>query len=82
MTRQELQKQILQLPMSDRLQIVQSVIASIQQETSLPVSKQDSNSTFVQTLDPWTQSLVGIASSDSSDIASESYIDYLEKKYS
>lgn len=82
MTRQELQKQILQLPMSERLQIVQSVIASIQQETNLPVSKQDSNSSFVQTLDPWTQSLVGIASSDSSGITSESYIDYLEKKYS
>jgi hypothetical protein len=33
MTLQELQKQVLQLPMSDRCQLVQTVLESIQQET-------------------------------------------------
>ena len=33
MTLQELQKQVLQLPMSDRWQLVQTVLESIQQET-------------------------------------------------
>jgi hypothetical protein len=33
MTLQELQKQVLQLPMSERWQLVQTVLESIQQET-------------------------------------------------
>lgn len=33
MTLQELQKQVLQLPMSDRWQLVQTILESIQQET-------------------------------------------------
>lgn len=39
MTLQELQKQVLQLPMSDRWQLVQTVLESIQQETILPSKK-------------------------------------------
>ena len=36
MTLQELQKQVLQLPMNDRWQLVQTVLESIQQETISP----------------------------------------------
>ncbi|MFN9552754.1 MAG: hypothetical protein ACK56O_00470 [Dolichospermum sp.] len=39
MTLQELQKQVLQLPMSDRWQLVQTVLESIQQETISPSMK-------------------------------------------
>ncbi|WP_353929411.1 hypothetical protein WJM97_13930 [Okeanomitos corallinicola TIOX110] len=39
MTLQELQKQVLQLPMSDRWQLVQTVLESIQQETISPSKK-------------------------------------------
>ena len=39
MTLQELQKQVLQLPMNERWQLVRTVLESIQQETISPSKK-------------------------------------------
>lgn len=79
MTLQELQKQALQLPISDRWRLVQSVLTSIQQETLSSISP----SPIVKPLndlDPWTQSLIGIIQLGAEN-PTESYVDYLEKKY-
>lgn len=80
MTLQELQNQALQLPISDRWQLVQSVLTSIQQETLLSISPTPSVE-FIADLDPWTQSLIGVIQLNADD-SIESYIDYLEEKYS
>lgn len=80
MTLQELQNQALQLPISDRWQLVQSVLTSIQQETLLSISP-TSSVEFIADLDPWTQSLIGVIQLNADDFI-ESYIDYLEEKYS
>lgn len=76
MTLPELQKQALQLPISDRWRLVQLLLASIQQETS------SASSTLkpLTDLDPWTQSLIGVITLDTAD-TTESYVDYLEEKY-
>jgi hypothetical protein len=80
MTLQELQNQALKLPISDRWQLVQSVLTSIQQETLLSISP-TSSVEFIADLDPWTQSLMGVIKLNADD-SIESYIDYLEEKYS
>ncbi|MDZ7957680.1 MAG: hypothetical protein RMY34_07200 [Aulosira sp. DedQUE10] len=71
MTLQELQKQALQLPMSDRWQLVQNLLASLQQETSSGLKKGN------------LSRLRGIAKSTetpSGDIEAD-YINYLTEKY-
>jgi Ni,Fe-hydrogenase III component G len=75
MTLQELQKQVLQLPISQRWHLVQSVLASIQKET---LSSMSDNLTE---LDPWTQSLIGVIQLGEEN-PTDSYMDYLEEKYS
>ncbi len=80
MTLQELQNQVLQLPIRDRWQLVQSILASIQQETLLSISPTPSVE-LITDLDPWTQSLIGVIQLNADD-SLESYIDYLEEKYS
>ncbi|MBE9200952.1 MULTISPECIES: hypothetical protein [unclassified Nodularia (in: cyanobacteria)] len=72
MTLQELQKQVLKLPMSQRWLLVQTLLESIQQETQ-PVSKKGNLSR-----------LHGIAkgtdiSSDENIVAD--YVSYLTEKY-
>ncbi len=60
MTLQELQKQALKLPISDRWRLVQSVLTSIEQETQIstfPIAKVES---IAEDLDPWTKSLIGV----------------------
>ncbi|MBD2442914.1 hypothetical protein H6G25_06810 [Dolichospermum sp. FACHB-1091] len=72
MTLQELQKQVLQLPMSDRWQLVQTVLESIQQETISP-SKQGNLSR-----------LRGIAKSvniSNNENINRDYVTYLTEKY-
>ncbi|MCE2720089.1 MAG: hypothetical protein ACK57R_02645 [Dolichospermum sp.] len=72
MTLQELQKQVLQLPMSDRWQLVQTVLESIQQETISP-SKQGNLSR-----------LRGIAKSvniSNDENINGDYVTYLTEKY-
>jgi hypothetical protein len=76
---QELQKQALQLPISDRWRLVQSVLKSIQQETLS--SNLNSSEKFLTDLDPWTQSLVGVIQLREEN-STEPYVDYLEEKYS
>ncbi|VXD22780.1 conserved hypothetical protein [Planktothrix serta PCC 8927] len=71
MTLQELQNQALQLPISDRWQLVQSVLTSIQQETLLSISPTPSVE-FITDLDPWTQSLIGVIQLNADD-SIESY---------
>jgi hypothetical protein len=80
MTLQELQDQVLQLPISDRWQLVQSLLSSIQQETLLS-SPPNLNENSFAGLDPWTQSLIGVIQSVTEE-PTESYVDYLEEKYS
>ena len=79
MTLQELQNQALQLPIRDRWRLVQSLLTSIQQETLLFNSSSPSVNP-VTDLDPWTQSVMGVIQL-SAEEHTESYIDYLEKKY-
>lgn len=82
MTLQELQQQILQLPLQDRWNLVQSLLASIQQETASNISTSpDLDEQFLANLDPWTQSLVGVVQLDTDD-STDTYINYLEEKYS
>ncbi|MCU0532518.1 MAG: hypothetical protein MUD14_01225 [Hydrococcus sp. Prado102] len=80
MTLQELQNQALQLPISDRWRLVQSLLSSIQQETLLYIPPNPSENSFTD-LDPWTQSLIGVIQLSAED-PMESYVDYLEDKYS
>jgi hypothetical protein len=80
MTLQEIQNQALQLPVADRWRLVQSLLSSIQQETlilSLPTATVNS---FAE-LNPWTQSLIGVVQLGTEE-PTESYVDYLEEKYS
>jgi hypothetical protein len=79
MTLQELQTQALQLSIGDRWHLVQSLLSSIQQETLL-LNSPNLNETGVIGLDPWTQSLIGIIQLSTNP--TESYVDYLEEKYS
>ena len=72
MTLQELQKQVLQLPMNDRWQLVQTVLESIQQET-ISLSKKGNLSR-----------LRGIAKSvniSNNENINGDYITYLTEKY-
>jgi hypothetical protein len=72
MTLQELQKQVLQLPMSDRWQLVQTVLESIQQET-ISASKKGNLSR-----------LRGIAKSvniSNDENINGDYVTYLAEKY-
>lgn len=79
MTLQELQKQALQLPISERWRLVQSLLASIQQETLSPISPSPTVKPLTD-LDPWTQSLIGAIQLGAENLA-KSYVDYLEEKY-
>ena len=79
MTLQELQNQVLQLPIGERRRLVQILLNSIQQETQ-SFSPPNPNE-MLTGLDPWTQSLIGIIQLSAED-PTESYVDYLEEKYS
>jgi hypothetical protein len=76
MTLPELQKQVLQLPIKERWDLVQSVLASIQQETLsfIPLSATVEPLT---NLEPWTQSLIGVIHLEQEN-TTETYVDYLE----
>jgi hypothetical protein len=76
---QELQDQALKLTISDRWRLVQSVLASIQQETLSSITP---NPTVkpIPNLDPWTQSLIGVIQLGEENPI-DSYVDYLEEKY-
>ena len=91
MTLKELQNQALQLPISDRWLLVQSVLNSIQQETLRSGSTSQTMKPLTDPvppflrgvrgdLAPWTQSLVGVIQLDGEN-TTESYVDYLEEKY-
>ncbi len=80
MTLQELQKQALQLPISDRWRLVQSVLTSIEKETLSSISP-NSTTQPLTNLHPWTQSLIASIQLHT-DSLTESYGDYLENKYS
>jgi hypothetical protein len=79
MTWQELEKQVLELPISDRWHLVQSLLASIQQETLSSIPPNPTRESLSD-LDPWTQSLVGVIRLGSED-TTETYVNYLEEKY-
>lgn len=69
MTLQELQKQVLQLPISERWQLVQAVLTSLQQETRSEVKPRN------------LSRLRGIAkSANISNDDKEDYIAYLTQK--
>lgn len=80
MTLQEIQNQALQLPIGDRWRLVQSLLSSIQQET-LVLSPRKTNMNSLAELNPWTQSLIGVIQLGTEE-PTETYVDYLEEKYS
>ncbi|MEB3291097.1 MAG: hypothetical protein VKI82_14360 [Leptolyngbya sp.] len=87
MTLQELQQQITQLTVQDRLQLVQILIASIQQDTQNFQAANSNQSQDETTLDvdlaslhPWPKSFIGILQQPLDDHQG-AYIDYLEEKY-
>ena len=77
---QKLQEQVLELPIKERWTLVQTLLASIQQETLSSIPPQPTLETLSE-LDPWTQSLIGVIRLDSEN-PEESYVNYLEEKYS
>ena len=81
MTLEELQKQVLQLPINDHWRLVQSVLNSIEQETQASNSPLPKVESIAEDLDPWTQSLIGVIQINEEN-SQESYVDYLEEKYS
>ena len=81
MTLQELQQKALQLPISDRWRLVQSLLTSIEQETKASTVTVPQAKTIAEDLDLWTQSLIGVIKIDDKN-HQESYVDYLEEKYS
>ncbi|MBI4784344.1 MAG: hypothetical protein HY785_23945 [Oscillatoriophycideae cyanobacterium NC_groundwater_1537_Pr4_S-0.65um_50_18] len=67
------------MPIGDRWRLVQSLLSSIQQETLVPnPPTADMNS--LMSLNPWTQSLIGVVQLGTGE-PTESYVDYLEEKY-
>ncbi|MBD2145476.1 hypothetical protein [Sphaerospermopsis sp. FACHB-1194] len=70
---QQLQEQVLKLPIRERWHLVQTLLASIQQETlsSIPLQPTIEN---LSELAPWTQTLIGVISLKSEN-TKESYID-------
>jgi hypothetical protein len=72
MTLQELQKQALQLPISDRWQLVQTLLESLKQETH-PMSQQRN----LSRLRGIAKSSVAAGDTDSE----EDYVTYLTEKY-
>ena len=81
MTLQELQKQALQLSIRDRWRLVQSVLTSLRIETQVPNSTRTEIEPIINDLDSWTQSLIGVIQINEEN-PQESYVDYLEEKYS
>jgi hypothetical protein len=79
MTLQEMQNQAMQLSIGDRWLLVQTLLGSIQQETS-SLNPRQPNLNLASNLDPWTQSLMGVIQLDTEN-PTEAYIDYLEEKY-
>ncbi|WP_271776737.1 hypothetical protein [Aphanizomenon sp. CS-733/32] len=77
---QKLQEQVLELPIKERWTLVQTLLASIQQETLSSIPPQPTLDTLSE-LDPWTQSLIGVIRLESEN-PEESYVNYLEEKYS
>ncbi|MEA5551302.1 hypothetical protein VB713_09995 [Anabaena cylindrica UHCC 0172] len=61
---QELQEQVLELPIKERWTLVQTLLASIQQETLFSIPPQHTLEGLSE-LDPWTQSLIGVISLES-----------------
>ena len=80
MTLKDIHSQALQLSIEDRWRLVQSLLHSIQQET-LVFDQPSADTSSLADLDPWTQSLVGVIKLESQN-PTESYVDYLEEKYS
>ena len=77
---QELQEQVLELSIKERWTLVQTLLASIQQETLSSIPPQPTLETLSE-LDLWTQSLIGVIRLESEN-PEESYVNYLEEKYS
>ena len=59
MTLRDLQEQALQLSISERWRLVQSVLSSIEQETQV-FNSTETKIEPIADLNPWTQSLIGV----------------------
>ena len=81
MSLKEIEKQALKLPISDRKRLIQSLLTSIEEDTQASTSSVTNVEPTTDRLDPWTQSLIGVIELKEED-TQESYIDYLEEKYS
>jgi hypothetical protein len=67
MTLQEMQNQAMWLSIGDRRRLVQTLLDSIQQETS-SLNPPQPNFNLASNLDPWTQSLMGIIQLDTENL--------------
>jgi hypothetical protein len=63
MTLQEMQNQAMQLSIGDRRRLVKTLLDSTQQETS-SLNPPQPNVNLDSSLDPWTQSLMGVIQVD------------------
>ncbi|MBL1179144.1 MAG: hypothetical protein FWK01_29470 [Pantanalinema sp. GBBB05] len=68
------------MPIGDRWRLVQLLLSSIQQETLVLSPPPTTVNSFAE-LNPWTQSLIGVVQLATEE-PTESYVDYLEEKYS
>ena len=80
MTLQELQQQALQLSIGNRWRLVESLLFSIERETQTSNSSSQIES-IPKDIDPWTQSLRRVIAVDNEN-SQNSYVNYLEEKYS
>ena len=81
MSLKEIEKQALKLSISDRRRLIQSLLTSIEEDAQTSTSSVTKAELMTDKLDPWTQSLIGVIQLKEED-PQESYIDYLEEKYS
>ncbi|RZM75306.1 hypothetical protein DYY88_21575 [Leptolyngbya iicbica LK] len=75
------------MPITERWQLVQMLLSSIQQETQTATNEADESTQSpteigiaIAHLHPWTQSFVGLLPATSEDLQA-TYVDYLEEKY-
>ena len=81
MSLKEIEKQALKLSISDRKRLIQSLLTSIEKDTQASTSSVTQAELIItDTLDPWTQSLIGVIQLKEED-PQESYIDYLVENF-
>lgn len=83
MTLQDIQQQALQLPNTDKWELVKALLDDLQQQSDQPLEPSPSPlpPEIANQLTPWVKKLMGIIQLKESEDPKELYIDYLEEKY-